>query len=83
MGSHWFSPAVDVETDDAGRFYAITSVEKAHELLMVWSERDADWDEAFRTCAAALHGKKSADEARIAFERAAAAANRLILTTVG
>lgn len=68
MGSHWFNPAVYVETDDAGRFYRS---QKATELLMVWPERGADWDEAFRTCAAALHGKKSADEARISFERAA------------
>jgi agmatine/peptidylarginine deiminase len=82
MGRHWFNPAVYVESNGAGRFYAVTSAEKAAELLMAWPERSNEWEEAFRACAAAVHGKRSADEARIAFERAAAAANRLILASV-
>lgn len=83
MEPNWFSSPVYVETDRAGCSYAVTSVEKAAELLMAWPERSNEWEEAFRACAAAVHGKKSADEARIAFEKAAAAANRLILATVG
>lgn len=82
MGRHWFNPAVYVESSGAGRFHAVTSSERAAELLMAWPERSNEWEEAFRACAAAVHGKRSADEARIAFERAAAAANRLILASV-
>jgi hypothetical protein len=83
MGPNWFSPPVYVEIDSDGHSYAVTSVEKAAELLSAWPERSNEWEEAFRACAAAIHGKATADEARIAFERAAAAANRLILATVG
>ncbi|MGX1786106.1 DUF982 domain-containing protein [Bosea sp. NPDC055332] len=83
MGRHWFNPAVYVEADRAGRLYAVTSAEKAVELLVDWPERSAEWEEAFRTCAEVIGGKKTTDEARIAFEKAAAAANRLILATAG
>ncbi|WID98412.1 DUF982 domain-containing protein [Bosea vestrisii] len=83
MWHRWFSSAVYVETDRAGTSCAVTSVEKAAELLMVWPERGNEWEEAFRACAAAIHGKGTAVEARSAFEKAAAAANRLILATTG
>jgi len=83
MPRHWFSRPVSIEATKSGQYLAVTSVEQAAELLIEWPERSNEWEEAFRSCAAAIHGKGTVIEARSAFEKAAAAANRLIFASVG
>jgi hypothetical protein len=77
----WFSPAVCVETEIPGCSYAVTSVEKAAELLLAWPEADRGpaWRAAVAACAAAIAGDMTPAEARAAFLEAARAAGRLLM----
>lgn len=79
----WFHPPVHVESVRPGVSYAVTSVEKAAELLLEWPERGPEWREAVAACAAAMKGKKSPSDARQAFLNAAIAADRLVFAPVG
>jgi hypothetical protein len=80
MPRTWFSPAVCVESEVPGLSHAVTSVEKAAELLLEWPQaaRGPEWRRAVAACAAAVKGKLPAGEARIAFLAAARAAERLL-----
>jgi hypothetical protein len=77
----WFSPAVCVETEIPGCSYAVTSVEKAAELLLAWPEADRGpaWRAAVEACAAAIAGRKTPSAARAAFVEAVRAAERLLI----
>lgn len=78
MPRTWFSPAVIVESERPGQSFAVTSVEKAAELLLEWSERGPEWRLAVEACAAAIKGEGAASAARAAFIDAAKAADRLL-----
>lgn len=78
MPRTWFSPPVCVETERPGVSYAVTSVERAAELLLEWPERGPEWRRAVEACAAAMKGERPASDARSAFIDAARAADRLL-----
>lgn len=78
MPRTWFSPAVTVETEQPGQCYAVTSVEKAAELLLDWPNEGPEWRRAVEACTAARQGEEPASAARSAFLAAARAAGRLI-----
>lgn len=78
MQRTWFNPAVTIETERPGQCYAVTSVERAAELLLDWPNDGPEWRRAVEVCTAALQGEEPASAARSAFLAAAKAAGRLI-----
>lgn len=78
MPLHWFHPPVRVELDRVGHSFAVSSVEKATELLLKWSRDTEERRLALATCAAAIKGEVDPDAARAAFEAAAKADGRLM-----
>ncbi|WP_082613889.1 DUF982 domain-containing protein [Bosea sp. Root483D1] len=69
MPRHWFRRPVCIEASKPEQCLAVTSVEQAAKLLVEWPERSNEWEEAFRACAAAIHGKGTVIEARSASGR--------------
>ncbi|KKX32950.1 DUF982 domain-containing protein [Rhizobium sp. LC145] len=72
---HWERP-ITYEEDNRGGYRTIWSAEEAaHALLLMWPVDDGDeyW-EAQRVCLAVMEGERSAEDARIAFLKAAAEA---------
>lgn len=77
MARLWFSPAVSIEGDEPSLTITISSVERAAEQLLTWQQRGPRWRAAIQTCAEALSGGATANQARLAFIAAAEEAGRL------
>lgn len=71
MPRHWFEPPVSVRSEKPGVTIIISSVERAAEQLLTWSDRGSKWRAAAAACMAALNGTGTPSEARAAFVEAA------------
>ena len=76
---HWLWPEVVVETRKPGVCYAVTSVERAADLLLEWNDQTPNWQAAVLIVMSCLEGGKSPMDVRAAFEAAARANGKLIV----
>ena len=76
--SKWFSPPVPVKSKDIGRTYQVDNVRAASEQMLEWAARGPEWRMGVEVCLAAFEGKRSAADARTAFEAAARESGMLV-----
>lgn len=78
MARLWFDPPVSVEGEFPSVVIAVSSVERAAELLLSWGEQGPKWRAAVQVCMDAISGAGTAIQARDAFVAAAEEAGKLI-----
>lgn len=78
MARLWFDPPVSVMSARPGVVVAVSSVERASELLLSWREHGPKWRAAVQASMDAISGAGTAGQAREAFIAAAAEAGRLV-----